>query len=426
MLAPCPCINYPLFKKFGRYFSITLLIKSFFIALIASSFLLFEVLSWHNPYLQAVLALGGFYLVIINKRLFWIGFFIGVIWFWWIALSFRYYDLTWMIPLVIIAIGLVYGIIFKIAEAIGSLLQRAFSWQIYPYTNALFLFLVSYIHPFNFNWYIPELALLHTPFGVDKLSFGLILIVLLLLSLCSFLAALIAALLLTAALHHYTPQPIAPLKISLVTTHVPQDKKWKAAYRKKIIETNLQAINNAIAKKYDVVVLPESAFPLFLDYNTPLLLKLLQLSHKIAIVTGALHAEGQKIFNSTFVFHKGRFIILDKVILVPFGEEIPLPKPLAKWVNNLFFDGASDYSAAKTPQTYTIKGVTFTNAICYEATHPLIYHTSTPYIIAISNNAWFIPSYEPLLQNLIIKYYATIYKKVVYHATNIAKTEIIR
>ena len=175
-----------------------------------------------------------------------------------------------------------------------------------------------------------------------------------------------------------------------------------------------------------MVVLPESAFPLFLNLDPNLLSRLQYLSHKIAIVTGALAYKEGKIYNSTYIFQNGRYIILDKVVLVPFGEEIPLPKPLARLVNHIFFGDASDYDHATTPQIYEIEGIRFTNAICYEATHPLIYQSPTTYIIAISNNAWFWPSLEPWLQNLIIRYYATIYHKVVYHATNIAKTEVIR
>jgi len=105
---------------------------------------------------------------------------------------------------------------------------------------------------------------------------------------------------------------------------------------------------------------------------------------------------------------------------------VPLPAPLARLVNHYFFDDATDFSPAKEPQIYKIAGQAFTNAICYEATSPIIYTTPTTYIVAISNNAWFVPSYEPQLQNRIIRYYATIHHKTVYHATNIAQTKVIR
>ena len=47
------------------------------------------------------------------------------------------------------------------------------------------------------------------------------------------------------------------------------------------------------------------------------------------------------------------------------------------------------------------------------------------FVIAISNNGWFIPSYEPYLQRLIIRYYATLSGASVYHAINGSPSEII-
>ena len=317
-------------------------------------------------------------------------------------------------PFVPIVIATIYGAIFAFLGWIFSFLPK-------PFAQATILFTISYIHPFGFNWLIPEAMLSATLFGVDKLHF-----LALLLALGLPHKTLKALLLITSLLWMKPYKPLAPLDIELVTTHIPQEKKWQSSYRPLLLKQNFAAINKAIKHKKDLVVLPESAFALFLNREPQILLSLLELSHKITIVTGALSIEQNRVYNATFVFHEGRYIILKKVVLVPFGEEIPLPKPIANWINDIFFDGASDYAKAKVPQTYTIDNVSFTNAICYEATHPIIYQTNTPYIIALSNNAWFLPSYEPNLQNLIIKYYATIYNKVVYHATNIAKTEIIR
>ncbi|NPA64340.1 MAG: apolipoprotein N-acyltransferase [Epsilonproteobacteria bacterium] len=407
------------FQKFRGYFSISLLIKSFLGAAALSIFLLADFFGWHNQAIESASAIVGFYLLVTLPRGFWAGFFLGLFWFWWIGLSFRYYDLAWMIPLVILFVASVYGAIFELFYAIAAKLPYSLLFR------ALFLWIVSFIHPFGFNWFIPELALLHSYFFYDKLSFALFLLGVALLALLPLRLKTLALLPLLFILQKPSSPPYAPLKIELITTHIPQDKKWDKGYLHTIIEENFQAIRKAIDKRADIAVLPESAFPLFLNENPDILSSLLDMSHSIAIVTGGLQYSEGKIYNSTYVFDKGRYIILNKVVLVPFGEEIPLPRPLAKIVNRLFFGGAEDYDHAKSPQTYTIKGSSFTNAICYEATHPLIYQTSTPYIIAISNNAWFLPSYEPNLQNLIIKYYATMHNKRVYHATNIAKTEVL-
>lgn len=405
--------------------------KSFGIALLFSYFLFSEWLGFANPWIESLIGFAALVLFLRAKHLFWIGFFIGLLWFWWIGLSFRYYGFPYLVPVVPFIIALVYGLLFWVVALVANFAQRFFAFSVRPLLHAAFLLGASSIAPFHFNWFIPELLFIHTPFGLDKAHFALILVAALFVAYAQtmrhlLLAALPIGVMLALAYHPRVSVPLAPLRIKLVTTHIAQDQKWLPRNRQKIITQNLQAIDEAIAKHYDAVVLPESAFPLFLDRDAPLMLTLLDRSHHITIVTGALHLKGERVYNSTYLFQNGRYQIFNKVVLVPFGEEIPLPKFLARPINRIFFGNASDFSAARKPQTYIIKGVRFTNAICYEATSPIIYRTPTRYIIAMSNNAWFLPSYEPILQNLIIKYYATIYGKCVYHATNIAQTRIIR
>jgi apolipoprotein N-acyltransferase len=118
--------------------------------------------------------------------------------------------------------------------------------------------------------------------------------------------------------------------------------------------------------------------------------------------------------------------MVNKVVLVPFGEKIPLPKIFTDLINKYFFNGASDYSEGENPTTYTIKNVKFRNAICYEATSDEIYKDiDTNYVIAISNNGWFTPSIEPTLQKLLLQYYAKKYNLVIYHVTNRSQNGII-
>jgi apolipoprotein N-acyltransferase len=109
--------------------------------------------------------------------------------------------------------------------------------------------------------------------------------------------------------------------------------------------------------------------------------------------------------------------VAHKVFLVPFGEEVPLPKFLARFINDLFFDGAEDYSTADEPVNVKIKGEEYTNAICFEATKKEMFGHAR-YMIATSNNAWFSPSIEPTLQNILLRYYAKLYDVKIYHSYN--------
>ena len=97
-------------------------------------------------------------------------------------------------------------------------------------------------------------------------------------------------------------------------------------------------------------------------------------------------------------------------------------------INNIFYEGASDYSKALAPTDFIIKGEKFRNAICYEATTDKIFENlnDTKYMIAISNNAWFIPSIEPTLQDLLLKYYSKKYGVMIFHMVNGSPNKIYR
>ena len=132
-----------------------------------------------------------------------------------------------------------------------------------------------------------------------------------------------------------------------------------------------------------------------------------------------------RIFNSTYIFHHGEAQILDKVILAPFGEKIPLPDFLAKPLQKLFFNQNNAFTSAPTPQNFTIDGTTFRNAICYEGTSSLLYVDRPHFVIVISNNAWFYPSIEPFFQQILLKYYARITPSLILHSANFSKSMMI-
>jgi apolipoprotein N-acyltransferase len=225
-----------------------------------------------------------------------------------------------------------------------------------------------------------------------------------------------------------TPQKeleLSKQKIYLSHTNVEQDIKWEDSYRDKSIQNNLNIIYKAIEEKYEIVVISESAFALFLNYEPILMEKLKELSKKIVIVTGALYADGTDSYNSTYYFIDGEVTVANKVILVPFGEEIPLPKFIGKFINKIFYNGAEDYKTAKNPTEVNIHGEIFRNAICYEATREELYVNNPKFMIAMSNNAWFVPSIEPTLQKMLLRYLSRKHHTTIYHCANKGGTTII-
>jgi apolipoprotein N-acyltransferase len=366
--------------------------------------------------------LFSFYLFFHKKHAwFGTGFFIGLFWFWWIGLSFRYYGLSWMMPLIDIIIALFYAFVFFFVYRVYSFIQNRSLFAAKIFLTLMFTFGFDYITPFTFDWFKPEVLFVDSVFGVSKTV------------LFVFFTALIfykelkwTSFILLAAALLFKPAKVnfPKLNIYVANTDVPQDKKWLKSYIPLEVENNFKTINKAVAMHKDVVVLPESAFPLFLNMYPQLMKKLLNLSEKITIVTGALHYKNHKYYNSTYVFENGAVKILDKHILVPFGEYIPLPF-FQKEINRLFFGDASDYSTSGKFGVYKIRNYRFINAICYEATVEDLYRLSPKYVIALSNDAWFTPSIQPSLQQMLIKVFARKYGKVVYHSINGFKSYVV-
>lgn len=349
--------------------------------------------------------------------MFWSGFFIGIFWFHWIALSFIHYNLTYLIPLIILGTGLIYGILFWI---IGFLTPE-------PFLRIFGILALSFIHPFGFNWFLPELTLIHSFYSTDLLAFSLFLIGIWLLHVKNFFPFIGIIILILLCFYPSTRKSsLAPLHVEIAKTFVPQDIKWNKRYKDRIIAQDFALIFQAIKEKKELIILPESAFPLYLNYEPVLMQKLQKLSFKITILTGALSVRDNKVFNSSYLFDKGKIHIANKYILVPFGEEIPLPKFARDFINKLFFNGAEDYERAKAPHDFFINGIKFRNAICYEATKEQLFEDNPKYMLAISNNAWFTPSIEPTLQALLLEYFAKKHQTTIYHSANAGISQIIK
>jgi len=209
-----------------------------------------------------------------------------------------------------------------------------------------------------------------------------------------------------------------PKDMTLFSTHISVSDKWNKSLQAQHFASFYQAIDEAIESKKKLIVLPESVFPLFLNREPQILALLKEKSKVISIVTGGLYWDGSTPHNSTYIFQNGKVSKANKVLLVPFGEANPLPDFLSEWVNKVFYDGAIDYQASDKVSDYSIDGVLYRNAICFEATSEKLYEGNPQNMIVLSNNAWFVPSSEATLQKLLLKYYSRKYGTKIYHVIN--------
>jgi apolipoprotein N-acyltransferase len=405
-------------KILRDYFTISYIIKGFVTAFCLSIFIYLSYFHINIKLLDSVFAILGFYLLLKAEKndFFWIGFFIGIFWFYWISLSFRYYDLAYLVPIIILIVALTYGLIFRIIAIFTNI-----------YIKVILIFSLSFFSPFGFNWLKLELSLINSYFNTNTITYAIFLLGIVLLIKLPKFYKLFSIILFAICLYQPTQKTITPLlKIKIGKTDINQDNKWNPKFEKALVYQNLNLIKNAIKKKFDLIILPESAFPQYLNLHVDEINALKKLSFKINIITGGLTYKNDKIYNSSYFFNKGHLQIGHKIILVPFGEEVPLPSFIKSLINKIFFGSAQDYSKAKKPTDFNIKGVKFRSAICFEATTDELFKGSIKQMVAISNNAWFKPSIEPTLQYLLLRFYAKRYSITIYHSANGGISGIIK
>lgn len=366
--------------------------------------------------LSPFLAIWGLILLLRTKSAkgyFWTGFLTGLFWFWWVGLSAIYFDLNYLVPVIALIMGLVYGVLFRIC----------FLFK-FDFLRLCAIFALSFIHPLGFDWL--EWGI-YTAYGFfDSSLRGII---------CLFLIAYfiyegyisryykIAIVLILFFTGFHYEEKIAttlPFSYKLINTNISQDQKF--LQEKLILNSNalLSEISRAILEKKELVILPETAFAFNLR-GTKYEEFLKELSHKIIIITGAFYTKDGQTYNSTYVFRQGKSYIFNKHFLVPFGEEIPFFKELVK---KYFLPNMEEFTRGPVQSQYKLNNSLITNAICYEATKEQNYKNSQ-IIIALSNNAWFKHSSEYKLQKLLMQFYANKYSVSVYHATNGKENAVI-
>ncbi len=422
-------------RKIFRYFISKRLIEGFIVALCGSVWLYMSSVSW---YFEPLFILCGFislWILIGSKDSavwFWSGFFIAIFWFWWIGKSFEYYGISQAMPIAIVGIGIIYGLLFFVPVYIVQKVLDRFDFKYIKFIEyilkALYIYLIAYIHPFGFDWFKPQLMFVYTPLNTDDIGFISILLAIVILQLPKLykLLAIIPLL--------YTYQPLKPDILSpdsykdiyIVSTNIPLEQKWSGRYNIDYINFALTKTQKAIDEGKKLIIFPESFLPIFLNRNKETTAKFLKLSDDIAIVIGALYDDKGINRNSAYLFNKRGITVANKVVLVPFGEQNPLPKWLGEIVNQIFFDGATDYEPAKRVTDFVIDNKRYRSAICYEGTSQKLYEDNPKYMIVITNNSWFTPSIEPALQKALLLYYSNRYKTTIFHSINGSPSYIIK
>ena len=390
------------------------------------------------PYLNTIFALFAVAsaLKIDRKYRFFFGFFVGILWFYWTNLSFRFTPSPYLMWVGIIGVAIGYAIVFYFLLFFNNKIFRIAT-----------LAAIGLIPILGFDWLVVESLFSFSILRVDKISFIFIMVCV---AICLHFwqkmrksnereskkknrkMAIFALFALVFAIDFSDVKVEMPQKIFIVEMNIAQGNKWSEY--DSAIARNLRYINEGIEMGANAVILPETAFPMRINQKGReyLMEQLLDLSHQITIITGAQRgghtANGTRAtFNSVFVFEKGQWQYADKIFLAPFGEYAPVPKVFAEIFKKLFkIDITRGFDKSENAHNdIETENFSFRSAICYEATTRRAFDGDPKLMIAITNSAWFAPSIEPVLQMMLMKYYARIHKTIIMQSANGSKSVII-
>jgi len=218
-----------------------------------------------------------------------------------------------------------------------------------------------------------------------------------------------------------------PLKVALLQGNIPQDLKFQPdryaatlAIYKRLIE----------ASQGQLIVLPETAIPRFLDAVDPGYLKnIAQIAAErradVLIGVPIRDSEG-RYFNSVVSVGASPSQRYDKSHLVPFGEFVP---PGFGWIVKTFAIPLSDFSLGpESPKPLALAGQLVAPNICWEDAFGEEIIRQLPQatlLVNVSNVAWFGDSLAPAQHLQISRMRALETGRTMLRATNTGVTAII-
>ena len=224
----------------------------------------------------------------------------------------------------------------------------------------------------------------------------------------------------------------APVAVSLVQGNIPQEMKWRPDKVRGTLSAYERLARESAGR---LVVLPETALPMFYDEVPPGYLESLAETARarggdliVGIPEYRALDKGGEYFNSAFSFGAAPPQIYRKSHLVPFGEYIPL-KPMFGWVLNVLHIPLADFSrGAAVQQPMDVAGQKLAVDICYEDVfgEEIIRQLPQATMLAnLSNDAWFGRSFGPPQHLQIAQARALETGRWLLRATNTGVTAII-
>lgn len=220
-----------------------------------------------------------------------------------------------------------------------------------------------------------------------------------------------------------------PVTVSLLQGNIAQDMKWRPEVAR---ETLSHYAALAAASKGRLVVMPETAVPMFYDEVRPAYFEQLAgLARRRGgdVVLGIpVEQTAGAYFNSALSFGSAPTQIYSKSHLVPFGEFLPL-RPVFAWVLAVLHIPLSDFTRGPEVQApMAVAGQRLAVDICYEDVFGEEIIRQLPQATLLSNltnDAWFGHSIGPAQHLQMAQMRALETGRYMLRATNTGVTAII-
>lgn len=200
--------------------------------------------------------------------------------------------------------------------------------------------------------------------------------------------------------------PDFSLRAAVVQGNVPQHEKWHPAFHEAAVATYARLTERAAEAGAELIVWPETAAPFFFHRGGPLADRIRAVGREARawLLFGSPAAVGEgtpamRMRNRAYLlspdgetagFH-------DKIILVPFGEYVPL-RPLLFFADKMV-EGLAPFGPGDAPRALPFGRRRLGVLICYEAIFPWLARElvtdGANVLVGITNDAWFGPTSAP-------------------------------
>lgn len=226
-------------------------------------------------------------------------------------------------------------------------------------------------------------------------------------------------------------QPIgSAVTVSLLQGNIEQDMKWR---EDRLMTTLVTYRDLVLSSPSQLVILPETAIPLFYDQVPPAYLE--NLARHVREKGGDLivglperDVKSGEYYNSVLSVGSAPAQVYRKQHLVPFGEFVPL-KPVFGWFIDMMQIPLTDFARGATSQKpLAVAGQKVAMNICYEDVfgEEIIQQLPEATLLAnVSNDAWFGDSIAPRQHLQISQMRALETGRVMLRATNTGMTAIV-